>query len=252
MEAEKVFSTVEIILMVILALVNDLGLLLAWILAAFFGISIAGIEVVNVFIFAIILWWFIMRTKSFGTIGTIQVIGGIVEFLLFPSRTITTALGIYIANNPKSSIATAIGVASMIETGGASKLAGGAAKGLSASIQKTGKEYAASAKKATGWVPQKLQKRMAMSQELAGDNATPEKVRARGKNLSQKDIVPPKTKHTGEGEDIAAAMYNKPMESGDAPQSPAPEPAEPWRIDTASHDEEYLAHGNKIDLSNAA
>lgn len=53
MEAEKVFSTVEIILMVILALVNDLGLLLAWILAAFFGISIAGIEVVNVFIFAI-------------------------------------------------------------------------------------------------------------------------------------------------------------------------------------------------------
>lgn len=132
MEDEKKFNQVEIIILVMLAMANDLLLVFA---VMVFAIPVvgqvlgAGMEVINLGLWAVITGWFIFKTKSFGKSGVLQIAGGIAEFFGIPGRTATVIAGILIENNPKLSkvAGLATGAAAAVATDGASLAVSGAA-----------------------------------------------------------------------------------------------------------------------------
>lgn len=121
---DKKFSTVEIVLLVIVALLNDVALIFTDLI---FGVPVVGqaigglMEGVNVLIWGGMTLLFWMKTRSFGKGGLLQAAGGIAEFFGMPGRTATVVIGIIITNNEligKLAVAGAA-VAATAATGGA-------------------------------------------------------------------------------------------------------------------------------------
>lgn len=129
MDEEKKFSLPEIIVLLMIAVANDLLLLavdFVFALPIVGQILGAGMEFVNLIIWGIILLWFTMKLGFRGRIGVLQVAGGIAEFFGIPGRTATVLLGIILTNNPKlSKVATVAAGAAL--TGGVSAAAEGVA-----------------------------------------------------------------------------------------------------------------------------
>jgi hypothetical protein len=131
-DEQKKFDMVEIVLLMMLALINDglvifadLGLAIPVV-----GLVLAGMaEAINVVIWGIILFWFIMKLGFSGRVGIFQIAGGIAEFFGIPGRSATVAIGIYIANHPKAAavvgkVAVVAGAAALgAVTGGAGAVA---------------------------------------------------------------------------------------------------------------------------------
>ena len=103
-EEQKKFGLAEIIILLILAVTNDILTVLADLV---FLIPIVGQAIfaamggVNIVIWAIILFWFIMKAGFKGGSGMLQVAGGVAQFIGMPARTIVVALGIFFVNHPK-------------------------------------------------------------------------------------------------------------------------------------------------------
>jgi len=133
MEEEKKFDLVEIVLLIIIALFNDLLLVGADLSVAIPVVGQVlggGMELINVLIWGLILLWFIMKMGFAAEIGLIQVAGGVAEFFGVPGRTATVAIGIYMANHPKvAALATEVAatVVATTATAGAAATAGKAA-----------------------------------------------------------------------------------------------------------------------------
>jgi hypothetical protein len=124
---EKKFQAPDIVILVLLAVFNDLLAIIAVIGVAIpvIGIVIGGaFEIVNTCIWGIIMMWFIMKTGSFGAIGLIQTAGGIAQYAGIPGRTVTTVIGIVMANHPKAAKIAAVA--------GGTAISGGAAAGAAA------------------------------------------------------------------------------------------------------------------------
>jgi len=133
MEEPKKFEMAEIVLLMIIALINDGAVLAA---DAMFPIPILGqitfgmTEVFSLFIGATILIWFTMKLGFDWTTGGAQVFSLLGEEGGLPLRTGAVIFGIFKTNNPKLAALTgkmagaaAVGVA----TGGVGAVAGGAA-----------------------------------------------------------------------------------------------------------------------------
>ncbi|MCR4328760.1 MAG: hypothetical protein NUV53_04630 [Patescibacteria group bacterium] len=117
---EKKVSLVETIYLLIIVGINSVVKIVA---DLSFGIPIIGqiffifAEFFTVIIWALILFFFVMKLGSFGAVGIAQVIGGILDMLGIPiGLLISTTLGIYLANHPKvtavAQLATAKGAVS--------------------------------------------------------------------------------------------------------------------------------------------
>lgn len=169
---QKKFDTVEIVLLMMLAIGNDAVMVLADMGVAIpvVGVAFAGmIEVVNVVMWGIILLWFIMKLGFAGQIGLFQVAGGIAEFFGIPGRSATVAIGIFMANHPKvagivTKVATVAAVGAVTAGAGAAAAAGakaGAAAGATGAAEgaagaaTAGTEVAAVGTRETGAVAAK-------------------------------------------------------------------------------------------------
>lgn len=124
-KSKKPFSVVDITFLLIVALMNDAFTVFAALIFLVPGIGqiVGGLaELFNVFIWAIITFWFIIRLRSFGAPVLLQTAGGVAEFFGVPGRTATVLAGIVIGNNPK--LATAAALASGAAAAGAATRAG--------------------------------------------------------------------------------------------------------------------------------
>lgn len=105
MEEEKKFSLFEIIMIMMIVIAMDLfelfsGLML---LVPFIGELFSLVNgFVDFFVIAIVQFWFIMK----GERGLLVLAGNILEFIpgidALPLRSITTAIGLYLANHPET------------------------------------------------------------------------------------------------------------------------------------------------------
>ena len=117
-ETEKPFPIEFIIILLIVAIVNDVAEIF-FDLLDFTGVGIAGeaiMEPANValdFFFTGIFWWKV--GPGGGTIT--QYIGDILEPLLIPGRTISVGLGMWISNHPNSIVSKAATAAVSAESG---------------------------------------------------------------------------------------------------------------------------------------
>jgi|GEM_PF-5106264 hypothetical protein len=100
---QKKFTAPEIVILVIIAVLNDL-----FTVASDFSLAIPILgeiavfmaEITDFIIFAIVLIWFAFKVGLFGVAGLTQMIGGVTEFIGIPGRTISTVVGIIAVNNP--------------------------------------------------------------------------------------------------------------------------------------------------------
>jgi len=100
----KRFEMPEIIILLMLAVANDVITILAdlVLLIPLIGLFLFGIvTVLNAVIWGFILLWFIMKLGFAGKVGILQVGGGIGQFIGIPSRTLTVGIGIFLTNHPK-------------------------------------------------------------------------------------------------------------------------------------------------------
>lgn len=139
MSQEKKFELPEIIVLLMLAIVNDI---LTVVVDFVFAFPIVGqilgvsMEAVNAGIWAAILLWFIMKLGFKGEVGVLQVAGGIAEFVGIPARTFTVGAGIYLTNNPRAAKLVKVAeIATLaVATEGASLAVEGAAAGAEAGV----------------------------------------------------------------------------------------------------------------------
>ena len=123
-ENDKKFSTVEIVLMMMLALMNDalmvtadLGLAIPIIGEVLYGVA----WLVDAGVWALLMFWYIMKLGTFGGPALVQTVAGIAEFIGIPSRTIGVIIGTWLANHPK---AAAVATIATGQIGGAEKAIG--------------------------------------------------------------------------------------------------------------------------------
>ncbi len=142
-EEEKPFPIEFIVILLLIAIANDIAEVFFDFLD-FTGVGIAGeaiMEPANFvldFFFTGIFWW---KVGAGG--GTItQYIGDLLEPTFIPGRTISVALGMWVANHPSSLVGKVATTAASLETGNVGDAAG-EAEGVAAGV---GKE-AASAEK---------------------------------------------------------------------------------------------------------
>ena len=120
-EQEKPFDTVSIVILMILAVANDI----AEIISDLFAATIVGIvgeaimEPVDFAVDGIVTFWFFMKC-GFGGPAMAQILDDVLESIGIPGRTICVGFGIYIANHPNSSIGKIGQTAAALETGGES------------------------------------------------------------------------------------------------------------------------------------
>ena len=125
----KKFSAPEIVIMLIIAVLNDV---LAIVADVSLAIPILGeiliviAEITDFLVWGIILIWFGFKVGLFGRAGFAQLIGGATEFIGIPGRTVSAIIGIIMVNNPKAS-ALATGITNP-EAAAASKIIGGGPK----------------------------------------------------------------------------------------------------------------------------
>jgi hypothetical protein len=118
-EAEKKFQTVDTVLLLMLAVTNDALLIVADLtlpIPVIGVIAVGLIQMVSAAIWAIILFWFIMKLGFAGRIGVLQLAGQAAEMVGLPGRTATVAIGIWLANHPK--VAAVASTASALKSGG--------------------------------------------------------------------------------------------------------------------------------------
>ncbi len=123
------FQIPEIVILVMLALVDDTSQAIGSLSLAipYVGIVIAGLsKLLHWAVWGIILFWFIMKTRSFGWPGILQTCGGVLGTFGIPAVTAGVLGGIYLVNHPKVA-----GVATLATAGGAGALGAqaGAAEG---------------------------------------------------------------------------------------------------------------------------
>ncbi len=143
-EEEKPFPIEFIVILLIIAIANDVAEVF-FDLLDFTGAGIAGeaiMEPMNLvldFFFTGIFWWKV--GLGGGTIT--QYIGDLLEPFFIPGRTISVALGLWIANNPSSILGKAVTAAASLESGGA----GGVASEAEGAVETAEKEVAGAEKK---------------------------------------------------------------------------------------------------------
>ena len=148
---EKKFDTIEIVFLVMIALFNDavticsdLGLAIPILGEVLFGFS----WLLDGFVWALIMFWYIMKLGVFGAPALTQVVAGVVDFTGIPSRTIGVVIGIFLANHPKAMAVAAVAtgkfasaekaVAGEVAAGEKAVEAGGAAKGAAGATEAGG------------------------------------------------------------------------------------------------------------------
>ena len=126
-EKEKTFDTVSIVVLLILALMND-GLEIFFDILAMTGVGITGeaiMEPINFIMDGVVTVWFAIKCGIGGAPSIMQYIDDILEPAGIPGRTICVGAGIVVANNPKlaavTKVAEVAGVAAL--TGGAGAVA---------------------------------------------------------------------------------------------------------------------------------
>jgi hypothetical protein len=166
MEEQKKFELPEIIILLMLAIANDVlsifvdFVFLIPIIGQVIGISMEG---VNVFIWAIILFLFIMKAGFRGGSSILQIAGGIAQFFGIPARTIVVAFGIYFVNHPK--------VAAVAEL----------AAGKTEAFQKGSAEIGALNEAALQKMPESMNERVgAIKEQELGANKETERLAAEG------------------------------------------------------------------------
>ncbi len=98
------FETPEIVIMITIAVLNDLFTLLADLSLAvpFLGEAVAALAwVSDLVVWGGILVWFALKVGLLNTAGLVQTIGGLTDFVGIPGRTISAAVGIFLVNHPK-------------------------------------------------------------------------------------------------------------------------------------------------------
>ncbi len=130
---EKPFGTVDIVILMLLSIISDITDLVTLLLflVPVIGQVIFGINslVVSPVLWAVIQTYFIMKT-GMSKASLLAVVGGLGNIANIPgSESITTALGIAMANSPKAAEAAAIAGKKKVKGGvGAEKAAAGAAE----------------------------------------------------------------------------------------------------------------------------
>lgn len=143
-DKEMPFSTVDIVFLVIIGLVND-GLEIFFDLLAASVVGLPGeaiMEPIDFVFDCIVTAWFFMKC-GFGGPALAQILDDILEIFGVPGRTICIGVGVYVANHPGSFLATAGQVAATIGTGGEAAIAEEA--GSLAMAAKTAEEAGAAA-----------------------------------------------------------------------------------------------------------
>jgi hypothetical protein len=126
-EKPKPFDLTSIVVLVIIALLND-GLEIFFDLFAATGVGLAGEAIMEVIDFAvdgIVFVWFFMKTGG-GAQSYTQVGAGFLESFGVPDRTIGVVIGILIANNPKAAKVAEVVVEQALIQGAAIATGGGA------------------------------------------------------------------------------------------------------------------------------
>lgn len=156
-EIEKPFPIEFIIILLFIAVANDIAEIF-FDLLDFTGVGVAGeaiMEPINFvldFFFTAIFWWKV--GLGGGTIT--QYIGDILEPTFIPGRTISVALGMWVANNPNSAIGKVANTAASLESGNAEGALGEA------------ESAAGSVEKETGTAQKKLEGENAGKKEISG------------------------------------------------------------------------------------
>jgi hypothetical protein len=118
-EEEKPFPIEFIVILLLIAIVNDIAEVF-FDLLDFTGVGIDGVAIMGPVNFILDFFFtgiFIWRVGFGG--GTItQYIGDLFEPLFIPGRTISVGLGMWIANHPNSAIGKAVSTAAALESGG--------------------------------------------------------------------------------------------------------------------------------------
>lgn len=104
---DKPFDTVSIVLLVIIAGGSDVADAVTLLIAA---VPVIGqiAYLGNAFLISPIVWatiqlWFIIKLRSFGVSGLLNLAGGIGNIIGIPaSQTVTVAIAIFLANNPEA------------------------------------------------------------------------------------------------------------------------------------------------------
>lgn len=118
-EQEKPFGIVSIVFLIMIGLTNDL-LEVMFDLFAATVIGLSGqalMEPINLLVDALITGWFFAKL-GFGGPTFIQLVDDIAELVGVPARTLCLALGIWLANNPSSTVGRLATAATMVESGG--------------------------------------------------------------------------------------------------------------------------------------
>ncbi|MBI4087657.1 MAG: hypothetical protein HY434_02395 [Candidatus Liptonbacteria bacterium] len=145
-EGGKKFNTVEIVLMIMIALANDALTIIADIGLAIpvIGEILYGFAwLVDGFVWALLMFWYVIKLGVFGGPALVQTISGIASFVGIPGRTIGVLLGIWLVNHPKAAAVAALATG---KVGGAEKALGEEA----ASVESATGEITAGEKTATG------------------------------------------------------------------------------------------------------
>jgi hypothetical protein len=199
-EIEKPFPIEFIVILLLVAVANDVAEVFFDFLD-FTGVGVAGeaiMEPANFvldFFFTGIFWWKV--GLGGGTIT--QYIGDILEPFLIPGRTISVALGMWIANNPNSAIGKAVGAAASLESGNV-----GGIEGKAEDAAGTAEKEAAGAEK-----------------KLQGGSTTGEGGVGGGEAVQESQVAEPESpdNQTGEEkqnapkEDIFKNPYENPVET---------------------------------------
>jgi hypothetical protein len=115
-EGEKPFGIELIVILLIVAVINDVAEILFDILDCT-GVGLAGegiMEPINLVLDAFFTGVFVWKT-GFGSESIVQLIDDFLQLIFIPGRTISVAAGIWIANHPKSIVGKVASEAAMIE-----------------------------------------------------------------------------------------------------------------------------------------
>lgn len=152
---EKLFQTVDIVILMLITVPKDISTLFADLIVAVPVVGQVYFFLDKLFtgiVWAIIQIYFFWKTRSFGRPGLVNVIGGLFTTAGLPgAETISTGIAIYLANHPEviETATKVVGVAAVtVATGGAGGAAVAGAKATGAAGGGAG--IAAGAAKATG------------------------------------------------------------------------------------------------------
>lgn len=222
---EKPFDLTAIVLLIILAVLNDTLIVLAdfaFLIPVIGQITFLAMMAASFVIWAIIFLWFTLKLGFAGPIGLIQIGGGILAEIGVPVRTATVITGIVMANNPKAAKVAKLvtGAAAIAATGGAAAVveggavAGGAAAGAEAVA--AGEAAAGAAEGAAGEIATKAAAEAGARGEIGGAYEYSVEKKAQKEAFEEKGVEAKAPEEEGTGGRVieAAERFGQKEEGG--------------------------------------